>query len=219
MSRDTVAHKRSATYIIQAMKRGQTTGPNGRCQICRHPERARLEHLFARGASRNAVGLKFGVSPDAVVRHWAKHVPPHVKAAASAHALRPGVELEKLVMDESIGLLDHLQRIRSTLYVRFDASAEAGDSGTVAILARALHENLKISAAKTGELQQHAKTNVTNIVLSADYLALRAGLLSALRGFPEAAQAVSLAFRRVEDRSGLTGAQNGPVTIEHEHAA
>jgi hypothetical protein len=91
------------------MKRGRTTGPNGKCQICRHPERERLEHLFARGASRNAVGLKFGVSGASVVRHWQRHVPPHVKAAASTHALRPGVELEKLVMDESIGLLDHLQ--------------------------------------------------------------------------------------------------------------
>jgi hypothetical protein len=195
------------------MKRGQQTGPNGKCQICRHPERARLEHLFARGASRNAVGLKFGVSPASVVRHWQRHVPPHVKGAAMTHALKPGAELEQLVTDESIGLLQHLQRIRQTLYVRFDASAEAGDSGTVAILARALHENLKVAAQKTGELQQHAKTSVTNIVLSTDYLQLRAALLAALRAHPEAARAVAVAFRRVEDRSGLTG----PV-IEHAAA-
>jgi hypothetical protein len=187
------------------MKRGQQTGPNGKCQICRHPDRARIEHLFARGASRSAVGLKFGVSPGAVVRHWSVHVPPHVKGAAMTRALKPGIELEKLVQDETIGLLEHLQRIRQTLYTRFDASAEAGDSAAVASLARSLHENLKVSAQKTGELQQHAKTSVTNIVLSADYLQLRALLLQALRRHPEASLAVSTAFRQIEDRSGLTG--------------
>jgi hypothetical protein len=102
-------------------------------------------------------------------------------------------------------LLDHLQRIRATLYTRFDAGAESGDNHAVATLARALHENLKLSAQKTGELQQHAKTSVTNIVLSADYLQLRAMLLQALRRHPEAALAVSTAFRQIEDRAGLTG--------------
>ena len=31
-------------------------------------------------------------------------------------SLKPGIELEKLVQDETIGLLEHLQRIRQTLY-------------------------------------------------------------------------------------------------------
>ena len=187
--------------------------PNGKCQVCRHRDRSRIEHLFARGASRHAVGLKFGVSPNSVVRHWKSHVPQHVKAAARTHALKPGIELEKLVLDESVGLLEHLQRIRATLYDRFDACAEAGDSAAVASLAAQLHQNLRIAAQKTGELQEHAKTNITNIVLSADYLQLRAMLLSALRTYPEAAQAVTTAFRQIEDRSGLTG----PV-IEHAGA-
>jgi hypothetical protein len=158
--------------------------------------------------------LKVEVSPGAVVLHWAVQVPPHVKGAAMTRALKPGIELEKLVQDETIGLLEHLQRIRQTLYTRFDASAEAGDSAAVASLARSLHENLKVSAQKTGELQQHAKaTSITNIVLSADYLQLRALLLSALRRHPDAALAVSTALRQIEDRSGLTA-----PAVEHAAA-
>jgi len=63
MLRSVSCEQAFAALYVQAMKRGQTRGPNGRCQICRHPERSRIEHLFARGASRNAVGLKFEVSP------------------------------------------------------------------------------------------------------------------------------------------------------------
>jgi hypothetical protein len=150
------------------------------------------------------------VSPGAVVRHWKQHVPDHVKSAAIVKALKPGETIEKLLSDENIGLLENLQRIRAVLYSQFDASAEVGDRSGVSILAARLHENLKLAAQKTGELQQHSKTSVTNIVLSADYLQLRAMLLQALRRHPEAAQAVSAAFRQVEDRSGLTG----PV-VEH----
>jgi hypothetical protein len=186
-------------------------GPNGRCTICRHAERARIELLMARGASRKAVGEKFAVSPSAAMRHWREHVPTHVKAAAIAKVLKPGETVQKLLDDENVGLLENLQRIRGTLYLQFDAAAEVGDRAGVATLATRLHENLRMAALKTGELQQHASTSVTNIVLSADYLRLRGLLLSTLRAYPEASQAVASAFRQIEDRSGLTGNQ----VIEH----
>ena len=173
-------------------------GISGRCKTCRSPDRARIELLLARGASKRAIAEKFGLKPDAVWRHWHNgHVSEAVKSALVAKALRPGVELEKLVTDESIGLLENLQRI-PTLYGQFDAAAEAGDRHNVGILAARRHENLRIAATSTGELQKHAPTNVTNILMAPAYLDLRSSLLGALRRFPEAARAVAEVFRRSE---------------------
>src|SRR5215469_12579726 len=102
------------------------------CSICKHDDRARIELLLARGASRRHIGARFNCSPDAVWRHWRNgHVSEHVKSQLAIQALKPGETLEKLVQDESIGLLENLQRIRATLYASFDAAAEVGDRQAV----------------------------------------------------------------------------------------
>jgi hypothetical protein len=173
-----------------------------RCTVCHHIERAQIELLIARGASRRAVAKHFSdLSADAIYRHWNKHVPDHVKAAHKIEVLKPGAELNKLVEEESIGLLNHLQRIRGVLYVAFDAAAEVGDGHGLATIASQLHQNLRLAAQKTGELQQHSQTQINNLILAPDYLNLRARLIAALRPFPEAARAVAEAFRSIEGGS------------------
>ena len=202
-------------------------GPNGHCQTCNHLERVKIEILLARGASRRSIGKKFGIHPDALKRHWDGHVADDIREAISregnaaaiaemamAKSVKPGIPLEVLVQDETIGLLENLKRVRAVLYKQFDAAAEAGDRAGVGLLSSRLHENLRMAATKTGELEQHAKISVTNIVASPSYLDLRAALLQALRPYPEATRAVSAAFRRVEERSGLTGQR----VIEHAAA-
>jgi hypothetical protein len=186
---------------------GRRPGPQfARCHLCRHPERARIEHLIARGASKKNIGEKFGVSEHSVGRHWKCHVSETVKAACMLKALKPGETIEKLVTDENIGLLENLQRIRAILYSNFDAAHEAGDRHAVSALANRLHENLKIAALKTGELEKTiTSASITNVILSPAYLELRGALLLALRRYPEAAEAVVAAFRRVELNSGLLG--------------
>jgi len=168
---------------------------------------------MARGASRQSLAGRFSASPQALARHWTRHVPETVKAAAIAKALRPGVEIEKLLDDENLSLLENLQRIRGVLFQQFDAAAESGDRHGVSLLSARLHDNLRLAATKTGELQAHApKTSITNVVLSPAYLELRGKLLLTLRHHPEAAKAVAETFRSVEAQTGLLG--DGPV-IDH----
>src|SRR5262249_55260588 len=160
--------------------------------------------LLARGASRRHIGERFNCSPDAVWRHWRNgHVPEHVKSQLAVQALKPGETLEKLVRDESIGLLENLQRIRATLYASFDAAAEVGDRQAVALLAAWPHETLRWPATSPGGLQKNSPPGVKNFVLSPAYLDLRAALLQALRPYPDAARAVVAAFHRAE--AGLAG--------------
>jgi len=184
---------------------GRRPGPQfGKCKVCKHPERARIEHLLARGAAKKHLGERFGVGQYCIARHWKNHVSEAVKAAAAVKALKPGETIEKLVTDENIGLLENLQRIRAILYSQFDAAAEAGDRASVAALATRLHENLRMAATKTGELEKHVtSTNITNVILSPAYLELRGLLMAVLRRYPDAEEAVIAAFRSVEMQSGL----------------
>jgi hypothetical protein len=186
-----------------------------RCLVCQHPLRGRIELLMARGAGRVSVSKQFSVSESSIKNHWAKHTPATIKAAAIGQVLKPGADIEKLLNDEDVGLLEHLQRIRGILFQQFDAAAEAGDRHGVAMLSGRLLETLRLGAQKTGELSQHhgPHTSITNVVLSPAYLELRGRLLMALRKHPEASQAVSEAFRAVEQQTGLIG----PV-VDHNAA-
>src|SRR4051812_3513878 len=179
-------------------KRKSNTTPNARCTICVHAERSRIEHLMAAGSSKRAVGERFGVSSDAAFRHFRNHVSPAMKAASVAKALKPGVELEAMLTEESNGLLHHLQNIRGKLYVAFDASVEMGDRVGSALLAGRLLENLRFLSELTGRLQKYATPHsVTNISIqtSPQFLSLQARLIQALAPFPDARRAVISAFR------------------------
>jgi hypothetical protein len=195
------------------------------CQVCRRPDRAEIEMMMAQGASRRLVAKKFGNKPglaDAIYRHWNKCTSPTVRATRQLAVLKPGApveQLDQLVTEENIGLLSHLQRVRAGLYVLYDAAVAAGDRHHGPMIAAALHNNLRISAIRTGELQANSPTSVTNIYLSPEYLRLRKRLLAALRPFPEAALAVAAAFEMVEDTSPSLGRAPAPMIEGKAHDA
>ena len=83
------------------------------CTICRHAERGRIERGLACGVSARAISQKFGVSHDAVGRHWRNHVAEETRSALVAGTLKAGVELERLVIEESSGVLEALQVVRA----------------------------------------------------------------------------------------------------------
>jgi hypothetical protein len=172
---------------------------------------------MAAGVSKRSIAERFSVSADAAFRHFRNHVSPAMKAASVVKALKPGVELEAMLTEESNGLLQHLQNIRGKLYHAFDASVEAGDRNATAILAGRLLENLRFLSELTGRLQKYATPNsVTNINIqsSPQFLNLQAHLIQALAPFPEARRAVVAAFREVDEATP----HPPPLTIEGTHA-
>ncbi|HEX3430492.1 MAG TPA: hypothetical protein VHT03_06355 [Rhizomicrobium sp.] len=184
----------------------KTTAPNGRCTICRHAERSRIEMLMVAGASKRSIAERFHVGQDAAWRHFTNHVSPAVKAATAAKALKPGVELEALLTEESTGLLHHLQNIRQKLYVAFDNAVEAGDRNAISLLAGRLMENLRFLSELTGRLQKyaapHSVTNI-NILASPQFLGLQARLVQTLAPYPEARRAVIAAFREIDEAAPI----------------
>lgn len=182
--------------------------PKGTCQVCRHPERTRIELMRASGVSLDAIAVKFGVSRDAANRHWHRHVSPEVKASYLAGPMQLD-ELARKAADTGMSVLDHLHAVRVVLFSHLATATEGGDGNQAANIAGKLVHTLETIARISGELGALA-TNTTfniqnnNLVLTEhpQFLKLQASLLHALAPFPEARAAVVDALRDLDGQNG-----------------
>ncbi len=180
------------------------------CGICAHPDRVRIETLAVSGASTAAVARKFAVSYDAVRRHVRRHVSPERRTLLVAG---PAAKLEELALrgaDESESILEHLAALRSVLFSRLAAAAEAGDDGNVALLSGRALDVLRSLGKLAGVLTEGSTYNVTNnILIHPQFLALEQMLLEELRAFPEARARVVAGLRRLDQRAAPPPAIEG----------
>ena len=167
-------------------------GHKGGCTVCAHTECTRLEVLLAGGAGQSAVARKFGLSKDAMHRHW-RH---HVSAERKAQLVMGPVQRQTLaaqVAEESTSVLDHYRAIRAGLYTFFTAALDAGDRVT-GIQAGAKLKDVNDSIARvTGELASSPlvqQNSLTIVMQSPQVQEFMQGLMDQLARFPEAAQAV-----------------------------
>jgi hypothetical protein len=192
-----------------------------RCQVCRHPERWRIELLRAGGASLDALAEKFGVDRDAIWRHWTNHVSTEMKASYLCGPAQLAELAEKAAV-EGDSVLDHLRMIRTVLTGQLAAMTEAGDGRGAAYVSGRLVSTLETIARVTGELGSMAQSiNVTNnLTVLAEhpaFLQVQATVLRALAMFPDARASVVAALREL-DAETLPAAVPSPVSgrvIEH----
>ncbi len=180
-------------------ERGSRTG---RCQGCKHLERARIERLLAAGASIKGTARKFEIDHHALRRHWINHVSAEARATYIAGAGATKDQLEAIVADESLALIDHYRIVRGALYKGFGAATELGDGNSLALLAGRLHENFRDCSRLTGELQHGPLLNIqNNLLISPDYTKAIARIVSAVAPYPEAREAVIAALRDLDAAS------------------
>lgn len=178
--------------------------------ITEHVDRARIERDLALGRPLGRIAKKYGVSITAAFRHK-KKLPPQLKAALAAHALKPAEDLEKLRIEELEFLLSHLAAQRARLLIAQDASLEAEQFGLVAQLASGVHRNIELVGKYLGEFASHTTLTTISILVTPEYLDLRATLLRALQPYGDARRAVAAAFLQVEEKA----AQRSAATAQH----
>jgi hypothetical protein len=171
-----------------------------------HPERARIERDIALRVPIRKIAKKYKVSPDAVGWHKRHNMPSHLKAELLGQVLKQGVDLEQLRLEESEGLLANLAAQRVRLLAAQDAAIERRELAAVAHLGSQIHRNLQLVGQYLGEFAQHQiKTNI-NILVTPEYLELRAALVRALMPYGEARRAVVGVIQEIEGRL-VPGAQ------------
>lgn len=183
-----------------------------KCQTCEHPKRAQIELALARRVPYRVLERQYGLSKDSLSRHKAEHLPPQVEASLMATARPTGVDLEALRESESEGLLQTIVYQRAKLFTLLDQAEELGDLRAAAQVHGRITSNAEFTARLLGEINTAAQYTTNNILISDEYLQLRAALITALRPFPKARQAVAKVLQQRESESAP-----GRV-IEHDHA-
>src|SRR5258708_6669522 len=191
--------ERASQILLEALCMSQI---RHRCQVCRHPERWRIELLRAGGASLDALGEKFSVDRDAIWRHWQNHVTTEMKASYLCGPAQLA-ELAEKAAAEGDSVLDHLRMIRTVLTGQLAAMTEAGDGRGAAYVAGRLTATLETIARVTGELGSMAQSiNITNnVAILAEHpyiMKMQAVTLRALAGFPDARASVVAAYHEVD---------------------
>lgn len=176
------------------------SGP--KCTVCAHDERWRIELLRAGGASLDSLATKFGLSKDAIGRHWHNHVSAEMKAS---YLVGPAqlADLAEKAADEGASVLDHFRAVRTMLMSQFAATTEAGDARSAAIVAGQLVGVLEKIGKVTGEIATIAQgtINIQNnvaIVNSPQFSRVQSAILRALAPHGAARAAVVAALKELD---------------------
>lgn len=189
------------------------TGPS--CTICTHERRHLIEVGLVHRTPLRVLAQRFQCSPDALHRHRHRHLSPAMAAAILAARQPSEVDLGALERGEAEGLLAQLVTQRARLQQHSDAALEQGHMAGAVAAERAITSNLELVAKLLGQLTQRYETMHTSILISSDYLALRACIVGALKGHPEAARAVGAALHELETNAAKAiTASKRPLILE-----
>lgn len=216
-----IGNGRAGFPDVRKQNRTMSRSHSPRCQVCRHPERWRVELLRAGGASLDALADKFSLDRDAIHRHWHNHVTTEMKASYLCGPAQLA-ELAEKAAAEGDSVLDHLRMIRTVLTGQLAAMTEAGDGRGAAYVAGRLTATLETIARVTGELGSMAQSiNVTNnLTVLAEhpaFMRVQATMLRALAAFPDARASVVAALYDLDDDNAPTPLS--AKVIEHHVAA
>jgi hypothetical protein len=153
------------------------------CSICTHPNRVEIDEAIAAGTGFRSIARSFrGISADSIGRHAVSHLPIAVIAAAEI------VETER-----AFDLIGKVHRyITHAESILADAESTGKPTLALAALDRAL-TCVGVLAKLTGEIDDRTTVNV--LAASPEFVQLQTAILTALRPFPDALEAVKSALR------------------------
>lgn len=149
------------------------------CSACRHLQRPAIDAALAAGTSLRDIAARFTVSTSALCRHRA-HIPAQIAQAQQA-----------AVVANAGTLLDQIAMLRDRAQAIADRAEQAGDLRTALLGLREVARTVELLAKIAGEIDDRPQLNV---ILSHDWLTLRAVILAALEPFVDARQAVAAAL-------------------------
>jgi hypothetical protein len=158
-----------------------------RCSVCTHPDRENIDEALVGATAISAIAAKYrDISEDALGRHKANHLPAKLVMAEKAKEVA-----------QADSLLEQVRDLQGRALAILEA-AEASEQHRTALSAiREARGNLELLAKLLGELDDRPQVNV---LISPEWLELRAVIVGALEPYTDARGAV---LRAIE------GASNG----------
>jgi hypothetical protein len=155
------------------------------CTVCEHHDREAIDRALVGDASNRSIASLYDVSEAAVRRHKANHLPAKLVMAEQAAEVA-----------EADNLLDQVRDLQSRTLAILEAAEETRQHRTALGAIGEARSNLELLAKLLGELDSRP---TVNILVSAEWLELRAVIVGALEPYSEARGAV---LRAIEEGNG-----------------
>jgi hypothetical protein len=146
------------------------------CTVCEHPEREVIDRALVGEGSNRSVASLFGVSESAVRRHKSNHLPAKLVMAQAVEEVA-----------EADHLLDQVRSLQARTLAILEAAERSNQHRTALSAIREARSNLELLAKLLGELDDRPQIN---LLVSAEWLELRAMIVGALEPHPDARGAV-----------------------------
>lgn len=172
----------------------------GDCKVCYHVERHLIDIGLAEGRGTGPMSKRFGVSADSLRRHRHNHMPPALihKILNGSNSALVVQNLEELRTSEGEKLLVNFVEIRRRLYLNAESAEAVGDYRSSTYAYSQIQKGLEYECRMLDAFKSNKRTVVNQLVLSPDYLRLRAALIDALAPYPAARTAVAKVLRDLE---------------------
>jgi hypothetical protein len=172
------------------------------CTVCEHPDREAIDEALVAGESSAVIAGRYRtIGERAIRRHRTNHLPEKL---AKAH------EAEEVARADS--LLEQVRDLQERALDILDQAEEAGELRTALGAIREARGNLELLAKLLGELSDQPQVNV---LVSPEWLELRAVIVTALEPHPQALRAVVGALESGGNGSARWGptARLGPRSV------
>jgi hypothetical protein len=148
------------------------------CTVCSHPEREAIDRALVDGQSSGKLAGRYRTLDErAIRRHRSNHLPTTLARAREAEEV-----------SRADHLLDQVRGLQDRALTILGKAENAGELRTALGAIREARGNLELLAKLLGELDERPQVN---ILVSPEWIAVRAVVLEPLAPYPEARAAVA----------------------------
>ena len=162
------------------------------CSVCTHADAVLINAALVARQPYRHIAKRFGVSLAALSRHAKNCMPAIIDAGLDA--------MDERERRETAEALDTVRQLRTINSVSLSILSEARDAGEPDTALRAIdriQKQIELQAKLIGDLQQEG---TTSILISAEWLELRAVIVTALEPYSDARGAVLRAIEGTSNR-------------------
>jgi hypothetical protein len=160
------------------------------CTVCLHPDRPAIDQMLVNRRPFRTIAGQMQLSKSALIRHHDDHLPAQLAQAQQA------VEVA-----QAEDLLDQVRILRSKAVDLLRKAEAAGDYRTALAGVREARACVELLLEVEGELDRRPTVNV---LVSPEWVEVRARLLQALADYPDARAAVAAALLGPERTNGVS---------------
>jgi hypothetical protein len=158
-----------------------------RCTVCSHEYLEAINKALVAGEANRRIAAQYAVSEQAVRRHKEGHLPAKLVMAQEAEEVA-----------QADDLLDQVRGLQARTLAILEAAEETSQHRTALAAIREARSNLELLAKLLGELDERP---VVNLLVSAEWLELRAVIVGALESYSQARTAVLRAIEGIGNGS------------------